>query len=166
MIRTKRNAPAEISEVSLAIRNFLASLGVAFSNRIRIVENKRQGQVAALIKRNFSQVLQTEGSYIYGTEPLVTVTEVKVTPDLSLAKIYVSVWNTENKQAVILQMEQEHDRLKQGLAYRLKRQIRRIPNFSVYLDETLDEMYRVDKMFDQLYRDGQMPKEEGDSSTK
>ena len=123
------------------------------------MENKRQGQVAALIKRNFSQVLQNEGAYIYGTEPLVTVTEVKVTPDLSLAKIYLSIWNTENKQAVLLQMEEEHSRLQQGLAYRLKRQIRRIPNFSIYLDETLDEMYRVDKMFDQLYRDGQMPKE-------
>ena len=129
------------------------------------MENKRQGQVAALIKRNFSQVLQTEGSYIYGHEPLVTVTEVKVTPDLSLAKIYVSVWNTENKQAVLLQMEEDHARLKQGLAHRLKRQIRRIPNFNVFLDETLDEMYRVDKMFDQLYRDGQMPTEEQDSST-
>ncbi|MEM7573015.1 MAG: ribosome-binding factor A [Bacteroidota bacterium] len=129
------------------------------------MENKRQGQVAALIKRNFSQVLQNEGPYIYGPEPLVTVTEVKVTPDLSLAKIYLSIWNTDNKQAVLLQMEEEHSRLQQGLAYRLKRQIRRIPNFSIFLDETLDEMYRVDKMFDQLYRDGQMPQEEskGDS---
>lgn len=113
-----------------------------------------------MIKRNFSLVLQQEGSYIYGTEPLVTVTEVHPTPDLSQAKIYLSVWNTENKQAVLLQMEEEHQRLKASLAYRLKRHIRRIPAISFFIDETLDEMHRVENLFDRLYRDDQMPKEE------
>lgn len=124
-----------------------------------IMQSKRQGQVAELIKRNFSQVLQGEGSYIYGVEPLVTVTSVQVSPDLSLAKIYLSVWNTENKQAVLLQLEEEYGRLRSSLASRLKRQIRRIPEFNLFMDDTLDEMYRVDRMFDQLYRDGQMPEE-------
>ncbi|MEM8586139.1 MAG: 30S ribosome-binding factor RbfA [Bacteroidota bacterium] len=124
-----------------------------------IMQSKRQGQVAELIKRNFSLVLQGEGSYIYGVEPLVTVTSVQVSPDLSLAKIYLSVWNTDNKQAVLLQLEEEYARLRSSLASRLKRQIRRIPEFSLFIDDTLDEMYRVDRMFDQLYRDGQMPEE-------
>jgi ribosome-binding factor A len=113
-----------------------------------------------MIKRNFSLVLQQEGSYIYGTEPLVTVTEVHPTPDLSQAKIYLSVWNTENKQAVLLQMEEEHQRLKSSLAHRLKRHIRRIPAISFYIDETLDEMHRVGNLFDRLYREDQMPNEE------
>jgi ribosome-binding factor A len=124
------------------------------------MESKRQRQVAEMIKRNFSLVLQQEGSYIYGTEPLVTVTEVHPTPDLSQAKIYLSVWNTENKQAVLLQMEEEHQRLKSSLAHRLKRHIRRIPAISFYIDETLDEMHRVGNLFDRLYREDQMPNEE------
>lgn len=124
------------------------------------MESKRQRQVAEMIKRNFSLVLQQEGSYIFGPEPLVTVTEVHPTPDLSQAKIYLSIWNTENKQAVLLQMEEEHQRLKSSLAYRLKRHIRRIPAISFYIDETLDEMHRVDNLFDRLYRDDQMPNEE------
>ena len=57
-------------------------------------ESKRQLQISEVIRRNFSAVLQQEGGYIYGTEALVTVTTVKVTPDLSLAKIYLSVYNT------------------------------------------------------------------------
>ncbi|MEM6398215.1 MAG: 30S ribosome-binding factor RbfA [Bacteroidota bacterium] len=124
------------------------------------MQSKRQGQVAELIKRNFSQVLQGEGSYIYGVEPLVTVTSVQVSPDLSLAKIYLSVWNTDNKQAVLLQLEEEYQRLRSSLHHRLRRQIRRTPEFSLFLDDTLDEMYRVDRMFDQLHRDGQMPEED------
>lgn len=124
------------------------------------METKRQKQVAELIKRNFSYVLQSEGAYVYGTAPLVTVTSVKMTPDLGMAKIYLSVWNTENKQAVLLEMEEEHPRLRQSLGNRLKRQVRRIPDIAFYLDETIDEMYRVDALFDRLYEENQMPDEE------
>ena len=113
-------------------------------------ETKRQRQIAETIKRHFSAVLQQEGAYIYGIEPLVTVTTVKVTPDLSLAKIYLSVFNTENKQAVILQMESEKRSLKQAFAARVKKHLRRVPHIDFYLDDTLDEMYRLNQMFDKL----------------
>lgn len=116
-------------------------------------ESKRQLQVAETIKRNFGVVLQQEGGYIYGSSVLVTVTSVKITPDFSQAKIYLSVYNTENKQAVILQMEEEHHRLKQALASRIKKHVRRIPEFQVYLDETLDEMYRLNELFSRLDKD-------------
>ncbi len=124
------------------------------------METKRQKQAAELVKRNFSMVLQQEGSYIYGPEPLVTVTGVKITPDLSLAKIYLSVFNTENKQAVLLEMEEEVVRLRQSLAHRIRKHIRRIPEISFYADDTLDEMYRVDNLFNRLYEENQMGDEE------
>lgn len=124
------------------------------------METKRQKQAAELVKRNFSLVLQQEGTYIYGPEPLVTVTGVKITPDLSLAKIYLSVFNTENKQAVLLEMEEEMIRLRQSLAYRIRKHIRRIPEISFFADDTLDEMYRVDNLFNRLYQNNQMGEEE------
>ena len=124
------------------------------------METKRQKQAAELVKRNFSLVLQQEGSYIYGPEPLVTVTGVKITPDLGLAKIYLSIFNTENKHAVLLEMEEETVRLRQSLAHRIRRHIRRIPEISFFSDDTLDEMYRVDNLFDRLYDANQMGEEE------
>lgn len=124
------------------------------------MESKRQRQVAEIIKRNFSFVLQQEGPYVYGAKPLVTVTDVKVTPDMSMAKIYLSIWNTENKQEVLLMMEEEQARLKQAMANRVKRHLRRLPDMSYYEDETLDEMYKVDSMFNRLYAEGQMGEEE------
>lgn len=123
------------------------------------MESKRQRQVAEQIKRNFSIVLQQEGSYVYGPEPLVTVTEVHPTPDLSMCKIYVSIWNTDNKQAVIMKMNEEHQRLKNSLAQRIRKHIRRIPAISFFIDETLDEMNRVESLFDRLEDEGQLPKE-------
>lgn len=122
--------------------------------------SKRQLQVAEQIKRNFSIVLQQEGSYVYGSQPLVTITDVQVSPDLSVGKVYLSVWNTDNKQAVILQMEEEHNRLKSALGTRLRRQLRRLPELAYFLDETLDEQHKVDNLFDRLYAERQMPDEE------
>ncbi|MDP4710725.1 MAG: 30S ribosome-binding factor RbfA [Saprospiraceae bacterium] len=124
------------------------------------METKRQKQVAELIKRNFSLVLQQEGSYIYGAQPLVTVTQVVVSPDMSLAKIYLSVYNKESKQEVILEMEHEVIRLKQALAHRVKKHLRRIPEINFYLDDTLDEMYRLNHLFDDLHAANQMGDDE------
>lgn len=124
------------------------------------METVRQRQVAELIKRNFSLVLQAEGSYIYGASVLVTVTGVKMTPDFSLAKIYLSVFNTENKQETMLELDNEHTRLKQSLAARIRKHIRRMPDIQFFLDETVDEMYRINAMFEKLYEEDQMGKED------
>lgn len=110
----------------------------------------RQEQVAELVRRNMGTVLQNEGSYIYGATPFVTVTEVQTTSDLGIARIYLSVWNTEDKQAVVLKLEEEYSRVRQALGYRLKNQLRRIPELQFYLDDTLDEMYRLREVFDEL----------------
>ncbi len=121
---------------------------------------KRQNQVAEVIKRNFGILLQNEGRYIYGPEPLVTVTNVVLSPDMGQAKIYLSVYNTENKQAVLLLMAEERHTLRQGLAKRIRSHVRRIPDIEFFLDDTLDEMFRVDALFKKLEEDGQMGSKE------
>ena len=127
------------------------------------METKRQKQVAEVVKRNFSMVLQQEGGYIYGSSILVTVTGVKMTPDFSMANIYLSIYNTENKQAVILELEDNHSRLRQALANRIRKHVRRVPDIAFYMDDTLDEMYRLNQLFDRLHEDNQMGEvEEGE----
>jgi ribosome-binding factor A len=120
------------------------------------MESKRQKQIAELIKRNFSLILQDEGRYIYGSTVLVTVTDVKITPDFANAKIYLSIYNTENKQEPILELRESYSRIKQVMASRLKSHMRRIPEFDFFIDETVDEMYRVQALFERLYAENQM----------
>jgi len=103
-----------------------------------------------------SQLLQQEGAYIYGNQVLVTVTQVRMTPDLGLAKVYLSVFNTENKQEPLLMLEEEKIRLRQGLASRIKKWVRRIPDIDFYLDDTLDEMYRLSNLFDRMEAENQL----------
>ena len=124
------------------------------------METKRQRQVAELVKRNFGLILQQEGGYIYGNEVLVTVTSVKMSPDMSIAKIYLSVYNTENKQEVMLELEDNHPRLKTVFAQRVRKHLRRTPEIQFYLDDTLDEMYRLNALFNRLEADKQMGERE------
>lgn len=111
--------------------------------------SKRQEQVAELLKRNFGIVLQQEGSYIYG-DAFVTVTQAQVTPDLSQAKLYISVFNAEDKEEILRMIEKETKKLKQSLAHRIRKHVRRIPDIAIYLDDTLDEMYKLNEIFDNL----------------
>jgi ribosome-binding factor A len=123
------------------------------------MQSKRQLQTGELIKRNFGQVLQGEGSYIYGNA-LVTVTNVIMSPDFSLAKIYLSVYNVEDKQSVVLMMNQHRKKLRQSLGARIRRHVRRIPDIDFYIDETLDEIFKLDDLFNRLHESDQMGEEE------
>lgn len=117
------------------------------------METKRQLQVGEMIRRNMGIVLQQEGSYIYGNETLVTVTNVKMSSDLSLARVYVSIYNIEDKHSVILLLNKHHHQVKQALVHRIKKHVRRIPSLEFYEDDTLDEMYKLNKLFDNLNPD-------------
>ena len=95
-------------------------------------------------------ILSEEGINIYGRDKLVTLTGVKMTPDLLVAKLYISVYGTEHKQEVILELEDNHARLRQALASKVGKQMRRVPEIELYLDDTVDEMYRVDNLLNRV----------------
>ncbi|MCP4442274.1 MAG: 30S ribosome-binding factor RbfA [Aureispira sp.] len=113
-------------------------------------ESKRQKQVAAIIQREFSVVLRTEGAYIYGDEALVTVTNVRMTNDLGIAYIYVSVYNTLYKQEIIKLMWESLQRLRGELGKRIRKQVRKIPMIKFYIDDTLDHVERLDQLFGEM----------------
>jgi ribosome-binding factor A len=119
------------------------------------METKRQKQVAELVKRNFSLVLQEEAPNICGRGVLITVTNVKISPDMSFAKIYLSVFNTEQVLEPLALLQEELPALKSKMAQRIRNQVRIIPNIALHYDDTIDEMYRIDGMMKQLEADGQ-----------
>jgi ribosome-binding factor A len=117
------------------------------------MESIRQKQVGELIRRYFSMILQEEGSNIYGRNKLVTITAIKMTPDLLVANVYVSVYGTEHKQEVILELEENHSHLRRALASKVGKQMRRVPDIAFFLDDTVDEMYRVDELLNRVNED-------------
>ena len=114
------------------------------------MESIRQKQIGEQIRRQFGTILQEEGSLIYGRDKLVTVTNVKMSPDLMIAKIYISVYGSENKQEVILEMEENIVQLRRSLARKVGKQMRRVPEIEFFLDDTVDEMYRVEALLNRV----------------
>lgn len=114
------------------------------------MESIRQKQVGELIRRYFGMILTEEGTNIYGRGKLVTVTDVKMTPDLLLAKIYISVYGTEDKPEIIMLLEDAQVQLRQALAAKIGKQMRRMPEIEFFLDDTIDEMYRVDALLNRV----------------
>lgn len=119
-------------------------------------ETIKQRQVASLIQKEFSVVLQNEGIYIYG-ETLVTVTRVRMSSDLGIAYIYLSIYNSIYKQEVIKEMWENLSRLRGELGRRIRKQVRRIPVIKFFIDDTLDEMDHLNILFTEL--DSEVSKE-------
>lgn len=103
-----------------------------------------------MLRRYFSMILTEEGNLMYGRDKLVTVTHVRMTPDLLLANIFISVYGTENKREVIEELEQNNTQLRQLLGRKIGRQMRRMPEIQFHIDETVDEMYRVNTLLDRV----------------
>jgi ribosome-binding factor A len=113
----------------------------------------RKQQTESMLQREMSTVLRQEGAYIYGSQALVTVTSVILSPDFGEDKFYLSVFNIEDKPNVSIELDDNMTRVRQQLASRIRKKIRRVPRISFYLDDTLDEMYRLNQLFDQIETD-------------
>lgn len=123
------------------------------------MESKRQKQINELLRRQFSLVLMEEGPNIFD-RAMVTVTRAVVSPDLQHAKIYLSVFNTDHKQEVLLAMDAEYSRLRHALSQKVGKQLRRMPELAFFLDESLDEFFKMDELLKKLRAENQMGSDE------
>jgi ribosome-binding factor A len=78
---------------------------------------------------------------------------------LTLAKIYLSLFNTEEKAAILLLLQEELVKLRQGLGARIRKVVRIIPHIELHLDDTLDEMYRIDALMQRVHEADKLGKE-------
>jgi ribosome-binding factor A len=125
-------------------------------------EGKRQKQIAGLIQEEINAIFQRLGlSFINGG--MVSVSSVKVTPDLLEVRIYLSIYNATDKNEVLKKIEERHWEIKKELAARVKHQLRRIPELKFFLDDTLDHVFRMEEIFDKIKKEEE-GKKEGDES--
>lgn len=107
-------------------------------------ESKRQLRVAKLIQQEIADLLQRElPALISGA--LVTITKVRVTPDLSLARYYVSVMGAQ-KQPVVDRLNEARAEVRLKLGQRLRHQLRIVPQLECYLDDSLDYIDNIDRL--------------------
>ena len=115
-------------------------------------EGKRQKQIGGLIQEEINGIFQRMGlSIVNGA--MISISTVKVTPDLLEARIYLSIFNAPDNKAVLKAVEERAWEVKKELAARVKHQLRRIPELKFFLDDTLDHVFKMEELFKQIKTD-------------
>jgi len=123
------------------------------------MDSRRQLKIASVIQVAFTEILTRDGKGIYGNE-FVTLTNVNVTSDLSLARFNLSIFNSKNADAVVQKLNAHKGELKRKLADKLRHQLRVMPEFEFYRDETLDYVYHIEDVFKKIKEDDERIKME------
>lgn len=116
------------------------------------MESLRQKQVASLIQQEMTLVFQTHGKAVFGNV-LATITNTYVTPDLLVARTYVSIYTQENKQKYIDILNENTKAITKAIAPKIKNKVRRIPVFEFFLDDSLDNVFRLEEVFKSIKKE-------------
>lgn len=109
-------------------------------------EGKRQKQIAGLIQEEINVIFNRLGlSIIDGA--MISISSVKITPDLLESRIYISVFNAADNKQILRKIEERAWEIKKELVSRVKHQLRRIPEIKYFLDDTLDHVFKMEDIF-------------------
>lgn len=108
-------------------------------------ETTRQQKVARQIQKDLAEIIRARGMAAYDGA-LLTVSGVKITPDLALAKVYVSIFPSDKAEAVMQRLEEDSSRLRGELGRRVAKQLRIVPEISFYHDDSLDYVEHIDEL--------------------
>ncbi|MGB5237830.1 MAG: 30S ribosome-binding factor RbfA [Flavobacteriaceae bacterium] len=113
------------------------------------MESQRQKKIAGVIQKDLADILQraaTDGG-MQGT--LISVTKVSVTADLSIAKVYVSIFPTGTSKEVMEGLRSNQPLIRHEMAQRTRHQFRRMPELVFYQDDSLDYIENIEKSLEE-----------------
>ena len=115
-------------------------------------EGKRQKQIGSLLNEELNQIFQRLGlSMIDGG--MVSISSVKLTPDLLEARIYLSLFQVQDADSTLKKIEERGWEIKRELTARVAKQLRRMPELRFYLDDTLDHVFKMEELFKKINPD-------------
>jgi len=124
------------------------------------MESKRQQKFAGVIQEELAQIFQREGG-AFLPNTLVTITRVRVSPDLSVAKVYLSFFNTTNTTLSINTVNAHNGEIRYKLGARIRHQARVVPELTFFVDDTNEYVEKMDHLFDKIAKEPRQ-KEEGE----
>ncbi|WP_298736538.1 30S ribosome-binding factor RbfA [uncultured Chitinophaga sp.] len=115
-------------------------------------ESKRQKQVGQLIQKELSDIFQRMG-YNVTEGGMISISTVRVTPDLLEARVYLSMFQIKDTAAMLNQIKDRNWEIRKELGLRVGKQLRRVPELSYFLDDTLDYVFRMEELFKKIRDD-------------
>ncbi len=118
----------------------------------------RTERLGGVLKRDLGEILQREYQPV-GT--FITVTKVLMTDDLSIARVYLSVFAPGRDEKAIYQHLDDHiDEIRHTLAGKIRHQVRKIPELHFYVDDTAEYVNKIEKLFDKVDQQPKAPTED------
>ena len=108
------------------------------------METTRQNKISRLLQKELSEIFLNETRKMPGT--LVSVSIVRISPDLSIAKAYLSVFPSEKANEVVDHLNGNVKAIRFELGNRVRHQLRIIPEIRFYIDDSLDYIENIDKL--------------------
>ena len=105
----------------------------------------RQLKVARELQRDLSEIIRSRGMAAFGGA-MVTVSEVRISPDLSIAKVFVSIFPSDRAPQVMQLLEEEKRSIRGELGRRVASQLRIVPEIDFHLDSTLDYAEHIEEL--------------------
>jgi len=112
-------------------------------------EGKRQKQIAGLLNAEMNTIFLRLGlSMIDGG--MVSISGVKITPDLLEARFYLSFFKVKDVKAAMKKIEDKHHEIKKELSLKVRHQLRSIPVLKFFQDDTLDHVFKMEELFKKI----------------
>ncbi len=111
------------------------------------MESQRQERIANLLKKDIGEILQRMSRDIFNSA-MITVTRVNITRDLSLARINISIFAVNDKEALLKKVKERTTDIRYNLGLRVKKQLRVVPQLEFFLDDSLDYIERIDNLLE------------------
>lgn len=117
-----------------------------------MIEGKRQKQVASVIGKYLNDIFQRLQLNMV-MDGMVSISEVKMTPDLLECRIYLSLYKIEDKKAALELIRERAWEIKRELALDIKHQLRRVPVLSFFQDDSLDYAFHMEELFKSIEKE-------------
>ena len=108
------------------------------------METTRQNKISRLIQKELSETFLLQTKSMNGV--LVSVSAVRISPDMSIARVYLSVFPSERSQEIVKNINDNMKSIRYELGTRVRHQLRIIPELKFFVDDSLDYAERIDEL--------------------
>lgn len=108
------------------------------------METTRQAKISRLIQKELSEILRQQTAKTHGI--LISVSAVRISPDLSIAKAYLSIFPSAKAQEILDNLTRNSKTIRYELGQKVRLQLRKIPELAFYLDDSLDYVENIDRL--------------------
>ncbi len=117
-----------------------------------MTEGKRQKQVAGIVLKELNEIFLRMGLNMF-EGGMVSIASVKITPDLFEARVYLSLFKVKNNEAALEKIKERSSEIRGDLGKRVRHQLRSIPQLTFYIDDTLDYVFKIEKLLDEIKKE-------------